>query len=127
MNRLTVYAFEKLEAQLDSLHAELTMLAKKSPNDAVNEFKLKFINSVLEQNNSLFGQATRPFAEFETFSTDTMPSNSDATFILSQYIECAEKFRADNIKPHRGSWWWKIDREHEPTVRTAPPRKIIRK
>jgi hypothetical protein len=102
------------------------MLAKKSPKDAVNEFKLKFVNLVLAECNSLFGEK-RPFAEFEIFSIDNLPSNSDVTFIISQYIECAEKFRADNIRMYSGAWWWKIDREEQPTVRTAPPKKIIRK
>jgi hypothetical protein len=124
MNRAAVDSFEKLVAQLGSLHAELTMLVRKSPKDAVNEFKLKFINLILAQCNSLFGKANRPFAEFETFSTDSLPSNSDVTFIISQYIECAEKFRADNIKMFGGTWWWRIDREERPTVRTGPPKKI---
>jgi hypothetical protein len=127
MKRETVDLFEKLSGQLSSLHAELTMLAKKSPKDAVNEFKLKFINAVLEQCNSLFGDENRPFDDFDRFSVESLPSNSDVTFILSQYIECAEKFRADNIKPYGGVWWWKIDREERPTIRTAAPRKIIRK
>jgi|ERR1700733_588723 len=127
MKREAVDLFEKLVAQLDSLHAELTMLAKKSPKDAVNEFKLKFINTVIAQCNSFFGEENRPFADFETFVPDSLPSNSDVTFILSQYIECAEKFRADNIRNYGGVWWWKIDREERPSIRTAPPKKIIRK
>ena len=127
MKRTEVDRFEKLVAQLESLHAELSMLAKKSPNDAVNEFKLKFINTILSQCNSLFGEKRRPFVEFETFPLDQVPSNSDATFIISQYIECGEKFRADNIRQRGGAWWWKIDNEGEPTVRTGAPRKIDRK
>ncbi len=127
MKREAVDLFEKLVVQLDSLHAELTMLAKKSPKDAVNEFKLKFINTVLSQCNSLFGKDNRPFADFETFAADSLPSNSDVTFILSQYIECAEKFRSDNIRIYSGVWWWRIDREERPTIRTAPPKKIVKR
>ena len=127
MKRDTVDLFEKLVAQLDALHAELTILAKKSPKDAVNEFKLKFINIVLSQCNTLFGKDNRPFDDFEIFSVESLPSNSDVTFILSQYIECAEKFRADNIKLFGGVWWWRIDREERPTVRTAPPKKVTQK
>jgi len=66
MDRAAVDTFEKLVAQLNSLRVELTMLAKKSPKDAVNEFKRKFINLILAQCNSLFGKDDRPFAEFET-------------------------------------------------------------
>ncbi len=74
------------------------MLARKSPKDDVVSFELKFINSVLKQSNNLFGSKNKPFEEFEIFSDDELPTNSDATFIISQYIECAEKFRADNIR-----------------------------
>ena len=128
MKRADVDRFEKLTAQLESLHAELTVMAKRSPNDAVNAFKLKFINLTLEQSNALFGESYRPFADFEKFSSDDMPSNSDVTFIVSQYIECAEKFRADNIRHRGGVWWWRIDgEEDEVTVRAAAPKKITKK
>ena len=100
------------------------MLARKSPKDAVNSFKLKFINSVL---NNLFGSKNKPFEEFEIFSDDELPTNSDATFIISQYIECAEKFRADNIRQSRGMWWWRIEGKSRPTIRTAAPKKIFSK
>lgn len=126
MTQAEVSIFEKLLVQLESLHSELTILAKKSPNDAVNTFKLKLINSTLQQCNDFFGEKNRPFAEFKTFSMDDMPSNSDATFILSQYIECAEKFRADNVMPFGGVWWWRIENEDQPTIRTAVPKKIAR-
>ena len=55
MKRTNVDAFEKLVVQLDSIHSELLLLAKKSPNDAVNSFKLKFVNATLNQCNDLFG------------------------------------------------------------------------
>lgn len=124
MNRADVDKFEKLMAQLDSFHSELSMLAKKSPNDALNVFKLKFVNATLALCNSFFGDKYRPFSDFDLFSEDQIPSNSDATFIISQYIECAEKFRSDNIVQYAGSWWWVIDDEDEYSTRTAAPRKI---
>jgi hypothetical protein len=128
MKKAVVDTFEKLTAQLGSLHAELAVLAKKSPNDAVNTFKLNFINSTLQQCNKILGQNYRPFPDFEIFSTDELPSNSDVTLIISQYIECAEKFRADNIFRHGGWWYWKIDNEDKanPTIRTSPPKKIVK-
>jgi hypothetical protein len=92
MKRDAIDSFEKLVVQLDSLHAELTMLAKKSPKDAVNEFKLKFINTVLAQCNSLFGKENRPFAEFETFSMDALPSNSDVTLFFHSISSVQRNF-----------------------------------
>ncbi len=124
-----VSTFEKLVAQLQSLHSEITALGKKSPKDAVNTFELKFINSALEKCNAFLGEEYRPFDDFSTFSSDDVPSNSDVTFIISQYIECAEKFRADNIFTRHSWWFWKIDGESEDkaTIRTASPRKLENK
>jgi hypothetical protein len=124
MQQQDVDTFEKLTAQLQSLHSEMSMLSKKSPNDAVNAFKLKFVNATLVQANAFLGPKRRPFADFESFSTEELPSNSDVTFIVSQYIECAEKFRADNIFRWQGHWFWKIGDGSEPTIRTAPPKKL---
>jgi hypothetical protein len=127
MKRSDVDTFEKLMAQLQSFHSELSMLAKKSPNDALNPFKLKFVNITLNQCNSFLGKRYLPFPDFECFSEDQMPSNSDATFIISQYIECAEKFRSDNIEQYHGVWWWKIDGQDEHTMRAAAPKKLTNK
>ncbi len=127
MDRADVDLFEKLVAQLNGFYQELSILVKKSQNDAVNLFKLKFINGVLRQCNDLLGENYRPFPDFEVFSSDDLPSNSDVTFIISQYIECAEKFRADNIK-QAGIWWiWDLDEDDDDDkIRTAPPKKLGR-
>ena len=128
MKRSDVDAFEKLVGQLQSLHSELTTLAKKSPNNAVNAFKLKFVNSTLDQCNAVLGSRYMPFADFTGFTEDSLPSNSDATFIISQYLECSEKFRSDNIIQEYGSWYWIIDGEYEDdrSAMTAPPKKLAK-
>jgi len=51
MNKAEVDRFEKLSGQLISVYEELSLLSKKNPNDAVNKFKLKFINKLLDQSN----------------------------------------------------------------------------
>jgi hypothetical protein len=126
MKRIEVEVFEKTMVQLDGLHQEMSILAKKSPNDALNNFKLKFVNSTLRISNQILGDANRPFPDFSEFSEEEMPSNSDVTFILSQYLECSEKFRADNIKCKVGQWYWRLDDPNE-LVDTAPPKKINKK
>lgn len=47
--------FEKLIGQLRGLHEEIGLLAKKSPNDAVNAFKLRLINKVVASANTALG------------------------------------------------------------------------
>jgi hypothetical protein len=124
MNRDDVDTFEKLKGQLDGLHQEISVLARKSPNDAVNKFKLKFVNATIYACNSFFGIKYKPFQEFDCFSEDDIPSNSDVSFMISQYIECAEKYRADNITQIAGGHWrWVVSDENE-KIRTSPPIKI---
>jgi hypothetical protein len=102
----------------------MSVLVKKSPNDAVNTFKAQLVNTTLGKCNKFFGDAYRPFDEFEAFNLDELPTNSDMTFIISQYIECAEKFRADNIKfAYDDGWLWRIDDRGE-QISTAPPKKL---
>ena len=127
MKRDDVHSFEKLAVQLGSLYQEMSTLTKKSPNDGVNPFKLQLINKTLEKCNEFLGMDYRPFAEFEVFLSDDMPSNSDVTLILSQYIECAEKLRADNIYQD-AYWYWNIEdvdpEDKEGRIRTTPPKKF---
>lgn len=102
-----VQKLEKLIGQLDGLHSEITLLMKKSPNDAVNGFKLKFINKVLFTANKILGDQYRPFDDFEQFDIDDVPSNSDVTMIINQYVENTERFRSDNVTYEDYSWvYW---------------------
>jgi len=131
MTKEDVNKFEKVQSQIEGLLLEVTNLAKKSPNDAVNKFKLKFINEILIEANTILGKAYKPLSSFEKFDEDDLPSNSDVSFILSQYLSCFEKLRADNIyrkKEYDGNkyfyeWYWLIDKA-ESSVKTAPPKKI---
>ena len=123
--------FEKVQGQLEGLLSEIAVLAKKSPNDGVNKFKLNFINKVLKEANNILEEEYIPLDSFSQFNEDDLPSNSDVTFILSQYLRCFEKLRADNIKEdritagHRSrmGWVWIIDDE-DTVLETAPPKKL---
>lgn len=117
---------EKLIGQLSSLHAEMTALAKKSPNDAVNAFKLKLINKVIEYGNEILGESYRPFPDFVSFDSDDVPSNSDVGLVVGQYIEEAERYRSDNVVMSAGYWCYKIaDKGND--IRAAPPSRVTRK
>jgi hypothetical protein len=132
MNRKDVDVFEKLAGQLEGVYDELSVLSKKSPNDAVNKFKLKFVNSLLSESNSYLSEAYRPFADFEVFDLDEMPQNSDVVFILAQYLQCFEKLRADNVVVKNGGWNWSlvgekgdaVDERGRIYIRTVSPKKL---
>lgn len=115
--------FEKVTTQLSSLYGELSALSKKSQNDALNKFKLKFVNLALQEANSLLGTNYKPFDDFETFDDEDLPTNSDVTMMLGQYLSCMEKLRADNIQIRHGYWYW-LANGKETDIRTSRPDKI---
>jgi len=121
MNNKQVESFLKLQPQIKSAYDEISLLSKKKPNDQLNKFKLKFINNMLSQANELLGKKYKPFPdEFDLFDEDDMPSNSDIVFMFSNYIECLEKLRCDNIKYDNYQWFWVIDGKTS-DLKTDPP------
>lgn len=109
MNRNDIDIFEKLSGQLISIYEEISILSKKNPNDAVNKFKLKFINNAITNANEFLSDDYLPFDSFKAFEEDDIPQNGDIVFILSQYLQCFEKMRADNVVLKHGYWCWKIE------------------
>ncbi len=132
MNRSNVDEFEKLSGQLLSIYEEVSLLSKKSPNDAVNKFKLKFVNSLISKSNEFLSVKYKPFEDFSLFDEDDMPQNSDVVFILSQYLQCFEKLRADNVIIRHGTWSWRVEGGPEDNtdddgmvlIRTVKPKKL---
>lgn len=123
MNRLDVEKLEKATGQLEGLHKEICLLAKKSANDGLNIFKLRILNSALIAANEILGIGYKPIEGFDQFDLDDLPSNSDATMVLTAYLEELERYRADNIAQVTGSHW-KYILENGEHIRTAPPKKI---
>ena len=109
MNAQQVEIFLKLLPQLKSAYDEISLLSKKKPTDALNKFKLKFINSILSRANEILGEKYKPFPnEFELFNEDDMPNNGDVVFILSHYLTSLEKLRCDNIAVIAFEWYWVV-------------------
>jgi len=79
-----VWEFEKLEQQFHSFLDEMSELSRKKPNDRVNKFKLKFINTTLDGLNKVLKNHT-PLDDFKQFDVDDLPSTSDVVVILAQY------------------------------------------
>ncbi len=122
MDQNNIDKFEKTQAQLKGLHEEISILSKKKPNDGINKFKLKFVNSVLKKANALLDKKYKPFTDFEQFEQENLPTNSDVVTILAQYLKCMETLRCDNIRctnEYRNTWEWK-----QASIRAAPPKKL---
>lgn len=105
MKKKDVEKLERCISQVDALHKEVSVLSKKSPNDAVSPFKLKFINSTLEEVNGILEDRLKPFKEFTVFEDESAPTTSDVVFMLAQYAEALELYRSENIKQRYGGGW----------------------
>ena len=124
MTRDEIESFEKIFGMMHGIHVEIGALAKKSPNDGINKFKLGFINASVRTANAILVEGYLPFDDFDGFNPDDLPTNSDVTFIIGQYLEELERMRADSIRPIPGSvrWVYKLP-DGESHIYTAPPRK----
>jgi hypothetical protein len=121
-----INTFEKVQAQLEGLHTEISTLSKKSQNDALNKFKLKFVNQILLQANNVLGKKYKPFSDFNIFEEEEMPTTSDVAMMLTQYLSCFEKLRTDNVGYYLGSWFWFVDGQ-KTNLETVMPKKIKEK
>lgn len=118
-----VMNLEKLIAQISGMHTEITQLVKKAPNDGLNKFKLSLINKIiLDANGILVGQYM-PFADFEQFDGDDLPTNSDAAMVLAQYIDQAERFRSNNVTYADHAWWYLVDGANS-KIPAKPPTRV---
>lgn len=128
MKRNQIDEFETLQGQLQAFHKEMGALVKKSPNDALNKFKLGMVNSVLKKSNTLLERNRLPFADFELFDEAALPSTSDVLIMISQYLSAFEKLRTENIRVDVGGWFWIIEDEPENKrgMRTGPSQEASR-
>jgi len=127
MTEIEIDVFEKVQTQLQGMYEEISLLSKKSQNDGLSLFKLKFINKILTDSNSVLNSKYKPFEDFEIFDENNIPTNSDVVMILTQYINCFEKLRADNVVMGSAGWWyWKINDEKS-DIKTKAPKKIREK
>ncbi|MCK4252731.1 hypothetical protein KAX97_14885 [candidate division WOR-3 bacterium] len=126
MNEKELNVFTKIYAQTEALHSEIGLLSRKNPNDGVSKFKLQFINRALREANSILTDEQKPFADFSEFDEDSIPTTSDVTLILAQYLGCLEEIRCANIQTdYNKNWFWKTDGGGS-KIPTAPPKKIKR-
>lgn len=121
MTRDEIEAFEKIFGKMQGVHTEIGAMAKKSPNDGINKFKLRLVNATLTAANNVLANGYLPFDDFQQFDEDDLPTNSDVTFVVGQYLEELERLRADNIKNLHGRWVYVLP-DGEPAIFTAPPR-----
>lgn len=87
--------FEKIQDQLQAMHDEIDKLSKKKPDDAINKFKLNFINEILAKANTILDREYLPFDQFSKFDEDQLPTNSDVVMVLAQYLAAFKREYTD--------------------------------
>ena len=84
--------YEMLVPLLHEMQIELKELSKKKQDEKLNELKVKMVNRVLTQIKDLL--QNEPTAEFlDLLDNETLPSNSDAVLILSQFDAALQAFK----------------------------------
>lgn len=84
--------FDMLWPILKSLLAETKELSKKKADNPLNKLKVGMINKVLKQVKKIL--ASDPTIQFlELLDNETLPSNSDAVFIIAQYDAAMEQYK----------------------------------
>ncbi|HEV7667794.1 MAG TPA: hypothetical protein VGS22_04670 [Thermoanaerobaculia bacterium] len=125
MNAAEISDFELLHAKLQGLYDEVLTLSKKSPSDALNKFKIRIANNIMAAANAFLlaqGEAL-PVDGVEQLDDTDLPFNSDVVMILSQYLQCLEKLRSDNVEEYGRDWYWIVDK-HRSERRASTPRKL---
>lgn len=85
--------FEMLDKLLDSSYIEMKQFSNKKPDELLNKFKVKSLNRILEPIKSVM--RNEPTAAFlDLLDEDTIPSNSDAILIISQFQASMKQFRS---------------------------------
>lgn len=79
------------------------------------------VAEVLEQASNVLKESA-PALGFNQFDPDQLPTVSDLNFVVSQFVECAEKVRCENIaRNYDGVWYWKIGGKVSDVI-TSPPK-----
>src|SRR4051794_316574 len=88
-----VEKFEMLYPMTNSDLNEIRELSKKKQDEPLNKFKVRTVNKKLEQIKTLL--ADEPTLEFlELLDEETLPSNSDAVLLISQFVKALEQFKS---------------------------------
>lgn len=93
--------YEELRPKITSVRDTIKALSSKKPDEILNLFKIRRINILLEQANSLL-KDIKPYNDFNIFEEDELPSNSDVLLILELYLEAFHRYWINNTT--HGNW-----------------------
>ena len=87
--------YERLMPMLEAAHSEMSELSKKKQDGVLNPLKIRNINRLLDGVSAIL--KSRPAYEFlEMLDEETIPQNSDAVLLLSQWKAALAQFKVSN-------------------------------
>jgi hypothetical protein len=97
-----VKKFDMLFPFLNSNLSEVRELSKKKQDEPLNKLKVRIINKKLVLIKEIL--KNEPTDEFlELLDEDTLPSNSDAVFILAQFKSAMEQYKSKHFTEDNGT------------------------
>jgi hypothetical protein len=100
--------FDMLRPMIDSAYREMGELSKKKQDGVVNELKIRHINRLLDPVREIMA-GDESIAYLELLDEQSLPQNSDAVFVLGQFIAAMNRFKMRNSysKPYENRRYWR--------------------
>jgi hypothetical protein len=84
--------YDRLVPMLEAAHREMTELSKKKQDGVVNTLKIKTLNRLLSELCKVI-ENDPSYAFVDMLDEETLPQNSDAVLILSQWQAALKQYK----------------------------------
>jgi hypothetical protein len=84
--------YDRLVPMLEAAHREMTELSKKKQDGVVNTLKIKMLNRLLTELSKVI-ENDPSYAFVDMLDEETLPQNSDAVLVLSQWQAALRQYR----------------------------------
>ena len=97
--------YERLVPMLEAAHREMSELSKKKQDGVLNPLKIRIINRLLVELRKLL-EKDPSVAFVEMLDEETVPQNSDAVLLLSQWKAALMQYKQSHSKGGMGTRQW---------------------
>jgi hypothetical protein len=94
--------YDRLVPMLEAAHREMTELSKKKQDGIVNTLKIKMLNRLLNELSKII-ENDPSHAFVDMLDEETLPQNSDAVLILSQWHAALKQYKARHYGHEAGT------------------------
>ena len=103
--------YDRLVPMLEAAHREMTELSKKKQDGVVNTLKIKMLNRLLSELSKII-EKDPSHAFVDMLDEETLPQNSDAVLILSQWQAALKQYKDRHYgydSTEHGSRWFTVE------------------